>query len=247
MGWAPPLFILTVLGFLVFFYVASGYFGPLKPKMRYMVMPYALLLIALYGGVARMPLFRGDRPVSGFGGLWATRFAVALAMSAGLVILSHTAWGGAASVREARDEGLGWVGPGWTDSAMLEDLRNLPPGTVVFSNVPDGVRLHTGIDAEWSPRDPGDTPESRERFERDLRKMLKLIGEGQGVLALSRLKRTSAFANPKEIDTEVDLWTMQSYPEGWLYLVRGVENEPTWREWIEQRRELAPEGRGLRR
>jgi len=49
-------------------------------------------------------------------------------------------------------EGIGWSSAKWHRSALMDQVRALPDDTVVYSNAPDGVYLHTARPVIGLPR-----------------------------------------------------------------------------------------------
>lgn len=71
----------------------------------------------------------------------------AAALVAGLMAASSVAF----SITFAGSERSGYVAERWFDSRLLEELRALEPDTVVVTNTPEAVQLHTGLDTLLIP------------------------------------------------------------------------------------------------
>jgi hypothetical protein len=82
--------------------------------------------------------------------VWAGGVLTLLVLWGGLQ-LTHTAkW-----ARQAHAEGLGYATAEWRDSPLIRYVRDLPPGTPVYSNGPDAIYAMTGIPARSLPDWPG--------------------------------------------------------------------------------------------
>lgn len=115
--------------------------------------------------------------------LWQRRREAAIVV--GLLVFSMAIYGQAATVTQLAKGGQGYASFKWYDSKAMALLRQLPPGTMIYTNEPQAVYLYTGRGTYVLPDrfDPV-TAEPRPGFQQGIMEMQAQIKAGQAVLAL---------------------------------------------------------------
>lgn len=124
-------------------------------------------------------------------GVWLSRKnALALrgvALGLALVTLAFSAYGslGQQGLATLSQAGQGYASWKWHDSVLMASLRDLPPGTTIYTNTPPAVYLVTGRASRTLPTviDPVDNL-PRGNYQADLAQMRADLLSGRAVLAL---------------------------------------------------------------
>lgn len=113
--------------------------------------------------------------------------------------------------------GLGFNQRAWRDSALISHLRSSYSDSAIYSNVPEGIFLHTGIPAISLPRQffavsQSENPAYSVQFE----KMTAALHSGQAYLVMFSSHRADP-ALEKQLATNLALQPLQTFQEGTIY------------------------------
>ena len=95
---------------------------------------------------------------------------------------THTAkW-----LARAHADGLGYATSEWRDSPLIRYVRELPPGTPIYSNGPDAIYILTGIQAKMLPDWPGGPVRSGDPLPEAIVDMREELSASDGVIVYFR-------------------------------------------------------------
>ena len=129
-------------------------------------------------------------------------------------------------LRTSRAIGIGFSSPVWENSALLQEIRDLPVDVAIHSNVPEAIYLHTGRPALRLPRVyERSAAQSNPEFESELLALEAKMAAGQAVIAF--FNQPGRIDNPSldELEAILDLEIQAQAADGWIYTLADPAGE----------------------
>ncbi|MEW5938915.1 MAG: phospholipid carrier-dependent glycosyltransferase [Chloroflexota bacterium] len=171
---------LYIFGYMASIFASISLFDASTPlKVRILAPAYVSLLLLLVN--AGMWMWRR----------WGSAGRVAVGVAAALVF-SVSALGQGRTVAELSKGGTGYASFKWYDSKVMAYLRELPAGTIIYTNEPGAVYLYTGHPCRVLPSriDPV-TGLEQPNFEQGAETIRRQVQSGYGFLVLFDADETS--------------------------------------------------------
>lgn len=143
--------------------------------------------------------------------------AVLVILFAGCCLLRGASWG-----MNTRDRGLGYTAKNWKGSEVIQEVRNLASGSLIYSNGPHAVYILTGRNARRIPRKiyhvmcrPND------RYLAEMGEMEEELRNKGGVLVyFDRIGRKRFWPTRKELHELLPLYSLVTTSDGVIYKVK---------------------------
>lgn len=123
-----------------------------------------------------------------------------LALAAAFVALS--AWRSAGGLAVGYEQGIGFYSRAWQASPSLMKVQELPEGSVLYSNAPEAIYLHTGRGAYQIPRQFSPVSQTMNGdYAAELAEMRRRLGEGGFVVYFAGVRSSSGPSEAELVET----------------------------------------------
>ena len=123
-------------------------------------------------------------------------------------------------IRVAYQQGIGWSSVRWRSSELMEVVRTLPEETILYSNAPDGLYIHTGRHVYALPKRPGPADAAgMSEYEEDLARIAALLEGGKGgVVHVAGLLGRSSSTATQDLQRWLSMDLVADTDDGQLYV-----------------------------
>ena len=141
-GYFPVLLLMFFLGYCLFLFVSISFLDARTPLDNRILSPLHVsgLFLTLFATYVVLNLSSGQALSRAFFVVVCTALCVSYPMRA-------IQW-----VRTQHLDGRSYASRVWRDSEIMNWARELPPGSLIYSNGADALYIHTGKKASWIPR-----------------------------------------------------------------------------------------------
>jgi len=135
----------------------------------------------------------------------------------GLILVNYLI-GTVSTLSSNRFYGIGFSTPVWRDSPLIEEIQTLPADTLIYTNIPEGIYLHTGRPAARLPRKFFlSSQEVNLQFESEISQIGRQLVTGQSVIAFSNFPDRSENPSLQDIQEVIHLSRVVEVADGSIY------------------------------
>jgi hypothetical protein len=210
----PPLFKLLglfSLVYLLFLAVSISFVDANTPLDQRILSP--IYLMGLVGGIGVVTAVYTHKPLPSYlqlGGV-------------GLLLLFLTAQGvqSVSWVQQAHQDGLGFNQQVWQQSALLAEVRALPPDVALYSNAPSAVHFLTGRPVQALPRQmEATTQQPNPNYQLEMVLLQERFAAETAVVVYITVLPGGSAPTEAELQETLNLHPQTRLPEGVLYVTR---------------------------
>lgn len=210
----PPLFKLLglfSLVYLLFLAVSISFVDANTPLDHRILSP--IYLMGVVGGMGALTAVYTHKPLPSYlqlGGV-------------GLLLLFLTAQGvqSAGWVQQVHQDGLGFNQRVWQQSALLAEVRALPPDVVLYSNAPSAVHFLAGRPVQALPRQmEATTQQPNPNYQLEMVLLQERFAAETAVVVYITVLPGGSAPTEAELQETLNLHPQTRLPEGVLYVTR---------------------------
>jgi hypothetical protein len=133
----------------------------------------------------------------------------------GVVFLAANLYQASGVLRQSYLEGLGFMSREWRESIVLQQARRLPETTIIFSNAPEAVLLHTSLTASRLPRKY--EPANRQvnvNYPTEMNELRRQMEKSSAAIIYFTRLNINTLPNLQELETGHDLTILYQAEDG---------------------------------